>query len=90
MESVDQSAEIANLEHSLEKAKGELTKVKDEKIRLNKTVSDKDSELQKEKKKRKVYQRKVKELEKKYKELETRAASMPVGKVGGVALPPGE
>jgi hypothetical protein len=53
-----------------------------------KTMNDKDAELQKEKKKRKVYQRKQKELEKKYKELEARAANLVPGGMG-VPLPPG-
>lgn len=62
--------------------------MREEKLRMLKTMNDKDAELQKEKKKRKVYQRKQKELEKKYKELEARAANLvPAGM--GVPLPPG-
>lgn len=88
LEAVDQSAELANLQHAVTASKAEVEKLTEEKVRLHKTVNDKDTDLVQEKKKRKAYQRKFKDLEKKYKELEARAANLvPAGM--GVPLPPG-
>jgi dishevelled associated activator of morphogenesis len=88
LEAVDQSAEVANLQHSILSTKAELEKLRDEKLRMLKTANDKDAEIVKGKKKCKLYQRKFKDLEKKYKELEARAANLvPAGM--GTPLPPG-